>query len=77
MFCKYRDVFGKPKQGVHRVRFLGMAAVDLVGTLAIALGISAWTNIDMHVVFAALMALAIVMHRVFCVDTAINRCLFN
>jgi hypothetical protein len=75
--CKYRGVFGMPRDGVHSTRFIGMAAVDLVATLGIALGISMWTRANMLAVFAGLMALAIVIHRLFCVNTAINKLIFG
>ena len=38
--CKYSNIFGTPKQGVHKSRFFGFATVDLFGTLFISYLIS-------------------------------------
>ena len=31
--CKYKDIFGKPNDGVHSIRFLNIAIVDLLMTI--------------------------------------------
>ena len=42
MLKRYRDVLGKPKEGIHKYRFVNMAVVDIIGTLllAVAAGLS-------------------------------------
>jgi hypothetical protein len=77
LLCQYSDIFGTPNQGVHSSRFLGMAAVDLFGTLAIALIISYLTAINPLTTFAILMILATALHALFCVDTAIIKTIKN
>ena len=39
---KYKDIFGKPKQGAHQYRFLGTAVVDYILTIIGAILIGNW-----------------------------------
>lgn len=81
-------LFGAPNRGVHRYRLFGLAAVDLLATMLGAavltegLIAAGWTGgLDrwsMHLLsFAGLVALGIVAHLVFRVDTALNRRIFG
>ena len=38
--CKYQDMFGKPKMGIHRHRFLNIALADVGQVILAALVIS-------------------------------------
>lgn len=69
--CKYRDIFGKPNEGVHSMRFLGLAFVDLFLTFVLAVIISYKYEYNIIFVFVFLMVLSIVIHKLFCVDTAL------
>ena len=40
MFCEYRHIFGKEGEGAHSYRVFGIAAVDLVLTILVAVLIS-------------------------------------
>ena len=31
--CKYKDIFGKPKTGVHKIRLFNIAFIDFIFTL--------------------------------------------
>ena len=84
-FAKYSDVFGKPNEGAHKERFLGIASIDLFGTILISAIISAllylWTKKNAMEIFLGtfviLMLLAIISHRLFCVNTTINKLIFG
>lgn len=77
--CKYKDALGKPGQGAHSWRLGGLAGVDLLLTAGAALLISQAASggcgslAGFLVVFIILMIIAVVVHRAFCVDTALNR----
>ena len=43
MSSKYADIFGKPNTGVHSIRILGFAFVDIVLTLIVA-GITTYAS---------------------------------
>ena len=71
--CKYRDIFGRPGEGVHAFRIGGFAAVDVVLTVILAVIIAAAAGfgaIGAGATFVALVAIGEVAHRMFCVDTA-------
>ena len=35
-FCKHKDIFGKPNEGVHKYKIMNIAIVDVLGTILIA-----------------------------------------
>jgi hypothetical protein len=78
--CKFKDVAGKPGTGIHSTRLFGMAAFDLIGTIAIAVAIwvlTGWSWRGFLAIVAGLFILAILFHWLFCVDTALNRNLLS
>lgn len=76
-FCTYKHIFGEPKKGVHSTRIFGLAAVDIGMTIAAAVAFSLYTKSSFILSFVALMVIAILCHRLFCVDTVINRAIFG
>ncbi len=78
MFCAYRDALGKPNEGVHK-HFLGIAIVDLMATvivsflIAFLLGNWIWG----FAILLGLLVLGILLHRLFCVNTTINKIIFG
>lgn len=77
MSCPLRDIFGKPGAGVHAPRIFGLAAVDVFGTIALALAFGHKSVIAFARALAVWMIAAIILHRLFCVDTALNVFLFG
>lgn len=76
MFCKYKDIFGKPGQGIHARRFLNVAIMDVLGTIIGAVVISFITKYKFLHVLLFLFLLGILCHRLFCVRTTIDKLLF-
>ncbi len=72
MLCQYKDILGKPNEGVHSIRFMNIAVVDLVLTILFPLLISMYFNIDFFCLFVIVFILGMVLHHIFCVDTTIN-----
>lgn len=77
MLCQYRDIFGKPNQGVHQYRFMNIAIVDLLLTVAIAIFIGYLIHKNWLLILLILLLLAIFIHRLFCVNTALNVAIFG
>lgn len=77
MTCKYKDIFGKPGEGVHSSRIGGLALVDTLLTVAAAWGLSRWLGASFWGVMLALVLLSLVVHRWFCVDTALTKLVFE
>lgn len=74
--CKYRDIFGKPNEGVHKHRIFGLAVVDLGMTIILAILIARWKRWNILVVFTVLMILGLIMHKIFCVKTKLTTMIF-
>lgn len=73
---KYKNIFGKINEGVHKHRFLYMASVDVFGTIICSFIISYFSNIRFCVVLVVIWLLAIFLHRLFGVRTTIDKILF-
>ena len=78
---KYRDIAGKPNEGIHASRIGSFAAVDLIGTMMIG-GFLGYYFVSpditgMLIGFFGLMILAIICHSIFGVDTSLNMILFG
>jgi len=67
--------FGAPREGVHKQRFLGMAAFDIITSLLGAILISWAFNVRFLYAAAGVFLSGIVLHWMFCVDTTLNRVL--
>jgi uncharacterized membrane protein YcaP (DUF421 family) len=76
-FKQFADIFGKPNEGVHSYRIFNIAIVDVIATLLGALLISYLFKVNFFLVAVLLFLLGIVLHRLFCVNTTINKFLFG
>jgi len=74
--CKYKDIFGKPGEGVHSYRIANIAIVDVILTVLAAYLISYATSSNFYIILLILFALGIILHRLFCVRTTIDKLLF-
>ncbi len=85
--CRYSKSLGTPKEGIHSYRIFNIAIVDVFFTVLLALLItyvytylyirqSSRYNTRIRVfvfVLICLFLLGIVLHRLFCVKTTIDR----
>jgi len=76
-FKAYSEIFGKPKQGVHSYRILDLAIADIIMTIIGAIIISLIFKINFFLTLIFLFLLGIVLHRLFCVNTTINKMIFG
>lgn len=78
MACKHKDIFGKPREGAHKVRIpiLDIALVDVAATLAVAALISWISDWPVLIVFLVLIVISIAVHRLFCVRTKMDKLIF-
>jgi hypothetical protein len=72
--CPYSNIFGRPGEGVHKYRVFNIAIVDTVMTIVAAFLIS---RKHFWMVLALLFLLGIILHRLFCVRTTVDRFLFS
>ena len=45
-FCKYANILGEPNKGIHKYRFMGVAIVDVIMTIALGLFIAHYFKKD-------------------------------
>jgi len=77
-FCKYKDIFGKPNEGVHSYRLFNIAIVDLVFTIIGAYLLSLYfTNYNFFTILFILLILALLLHKLFCVNTTMTVAIFG
>ncbi len=80
--CKFKDIFGKPGTGVHKYRLFNIAIVDVIFTLIGAYYLhkkiqKTHPNIKLYQVVIFLFICGIVLHRLFCVRTTIDKLIFR
>ena len=78
MLCQYKDILGKPGQGVHSYRIFNIAIVDVLFTIIGAYIIYLFIpKINYFVILILLFILGIILHKIFCVKTTIDKYLFG
>jgi len=78
MFCKYKELLGKVGEGVHSIRFLNIAVIDVFLTFIAAYIIYSFNRkINYFLILILLFIAGIILHRLFCVRTTIDKLLFN
>ena len=76
MLCKYKDVLGIPNKGLHQYRIFNIAIADVILTIIVAFIISYIFTINFLLTVIILFLLGIIIHRIFCVRTTIDKLLF-
>ena len=77
--CKYKNIFGKPNEAIHNIRIFDIAIVDVVMTIIgakiiqIISNILFGINISYLIYMVGLFILGIILHRLFCVRTTIDK----
>ncbi len=77
MLCKYKDALGKPKTGIHSYRIFNIAIADVIMTIIAALIISYFFKFNFWITLIVLFLLGILLHRIFCVKTTVDKLLFS
>jgi hypothetical protein len=79
MFCEYKDIFGKVGEGVHSYRIFNIAVVDVLSTIIMAylLNIYVFPKRSFIKLTIILFLLGIILHRLFCVKTTIDKYIFG
>lgn len=75
MSCIYKDSLGIPGQGFH-THILGVAILDVIGSILIAELLSYVFNWNIYLTMIAVFLTGIVLHRIFCVRTTLDKILF-
>ena len=74
--CKYKNALGIPGKGIHSYRLGGIAIADVLMTIIGALFISFVSGWKFIYTLLGLFILGIILHKLFCVRTTIDKLLF-
>jgi hypothetical protein len=74
--CKYKDILGKPGKGIHSYRIFNIAIADVIMTFIVAYIISYLFKFKFWNTLLTFFILGIILHRVFCVRTTVDKLLF-
>jgi len=74
--CKYKDILGKPGEGLRKYRIFDIAIMDTAVVILFGYFISLYMEWNLVYVLIGLFTLGIIVHRIFCVRTGIDKILF-
>ena len=75
--CKYKNLLGKPEQGIRKYRIFDISIMDTVVVIIFGVIISYFTGYNIWLTLAVLFISGIIAHRVFCVRSRIDKLLFS
>lgn len=77
MLCKYKNLFGEVGKGIHSYRLFNISTVDVLLTILGAYFLSFFLKYKFIYILLTLFLLGIILHRIFCVETTIDKILFS
>jgi hypothetical protein len=75
--CSYKNAFGELKTGIHSYRIMDVAVLDFGVTAIVAYIISLLSGVKFVYSFIGLFLAGILIHRLFCVRTTIDKLIFS
>lgn len=85
--CKYANALGEPGKGVHSIKIFNISVVDVLLTIILALVFALFFKYAIKleatflmifiVTLVSLFILGIILHKIFCVRTTIDKLLFK
>lgn len=78
MLCKYKDLLGVPKKGIHKYRIFNIAIFDVLLTIFLSFIIYMILPCNnFFLILFIIFLIGIILHRIFCVRTTIDKLLFK
>ena len=74
--CRYKDIFGRPREGAHAYRLFDIAVVDVAATVLVAYVIARVFGFVFWKSLVTLFLIGIISHRLFCVRTTVDKLVF-
>ena len=75
--CKYKDALGEPGKGIHSYRLFGIAIADVLMTLLAGLMLAYLFKWSYLYTTISLFIIGIVLYKLFCVRTTIDKLIFD
>ena len=67
---QFRDIFGKPNTGIHKIKLRDTSMIDYLGTILIAIIICYYTEIPLVITTIFILLLGMILHLLFGVNTS-------
>ncbi len=80
LFCQYKDIFGKPNEGVHSYRLFDIAVVDVGMTIIGGYLMHRYyfnKYMSLFEFILLLLLFGVFMHKIFCVKTTVHNIIFE
>lgn len=74
--CRYKDIFGRPREGAHAYRVFDIAVVDVAATVIAAFLVARVFGVAFWKSLVGLFLVGILSHRAFCVRTTVDKWVF-
>jgi hypothetical protein len=74
--CKYKDILGKPREGIRKYRIFDISIMDTAVVIIFGFFISRYMEWNLWLTLFVLFILGIIVHKIFCVRTGIDKLLF-
>lgn len=72
IFCKYKNILGKPNHGIHKTRIFGLALFDIIFTIIGAYFFNKYFEYNnFYLILIIFIVIGEFFHYLFCVDTPI------
>ena len=75
--CPYKNAFGELKTGIHSYRIMDVAVLDFLVTAIAAYLITLASGVKFVYSFVGLFLAGILIHRLFCVRTTLDKLIFS
>ena len=77
MLCKYNKIFGEVNTGIHSIRLYNIAIIDVLLTIIASYIIHLFVRRYNYItILLFLFICGIILHRIFCVRTTVDKFLF-
>lgn len=67
MYCLYKNVFGKHREGFHKLRIGNFALLDVVFTLIFGFLLAQFLDLNLSLTLGIIFIIAYILHKIFCI----------
>lgn len=74
--CKYKNALGEPNAGFRKYRIFNISIYDTAVVILFGVLISYFSGYNLWITLAVLFILGIIIHRLFCVRSTLDKLFF-
>lgn len=75
--CPFKHIFGAENTGIHSIRLLNIAIIDVIGTIIGSIIISYIFKVNVYKTLIIAFVSSIIIHKLFCVQTTLTKFVFG